>query len=276
MIKKLEEIKNVISEAKAILIMAGAGMGVDSGLPDFRGKKGFWKEYPKAEELKLGFESLANPYWFAVNPAFAWAFYGHRYNLYKKTSPHEGFRMILELTKAKDDNYFIFTSNVDGQFQKAGFNSEKIFECHGSIHHFQCSENCNKKIWKSKYNEFEIDMKKFEASDIPLCPSCNNIARPNILMFDDLRWNSQRSDKQEAKFNTWIKKFRKKDNKLVIFEIGAGTEISTLRYRSEYMTKRFKDNITLIRINPRDFGIEEDIGYSVPYNAVNGLEKILS
>ena len=77
MLEKLDEIKQIISEAQAVLITAGAGIGVDSGLPDFRGNEGFWNAYPIAKKLNLGFQDLANPHWFDVNPLLAWAFYGH-------------------------------------------------------------------------------------------------------------------------------------------------------------------------------------------------------
>ena len=59
-------------------------------------------------------------------------FYLYRLDLYRKTIPHEGFNKLLDIVKSKNDNYFIFTSNVDGQFQKAGFDENKITECHGS------------------------------------------------------------------------------------------------------------------------------------------------
>ena len=90
-----------IEDSDAVLITAGAGMGVDSGLPDFRGKEGFWKAYPIAKQLGLSFEEMANPIWFRKNPKLAWAFYGHRLNLYKKTVPHAGFSMLLDLVKEK-------------------------------------------------------------------------------------------------------------------------------------------------------------------------------
>ena len=97
-IENLEEIKQLISQAEAVLITAGAGMGVDSGLPDFRGNEGFWKAYPIAEKLNLSFTQLASPSWFYEDPFFAWAFFG--------------------------------------QFQKALFDENKIVECHGRISHF--------------------------------------------------------------------------------------------------------------------------------------------
>ena len=106
-IENLEEIKQLINQAEAVLITAGAGMGVDSGLPDFRGNEGFWKAYPIAEKLNLSFTQLASPSWFYEDPFFAWAFYGHRYNLYKNTIPHDGFKMLLDFVKEKNNNYLI-------------------------------------------------------------------------------------------------------------------------------------------------------------------------
>ena len=124
-----------IKEADTLIFTAGAGMGVDSGLPDFRGDKGFWRAYPALKEREISFEDMANPDWFLQNPRLAWGFYGHRLNLYRKTTPHAGFAMLLKW--AKEKQYFCFTSNVDGAFQKAGFEPNRIVECHGSIHHLQ-------------------------------------------------------------------------------------------------------------------------------------------
>lgn len=58
-----------IEHAEAIIIMAGAGMGVDSGLPDYRGDEGLWRDYPRLKELGLSFESAANPGWFQDDPS---------------------------------------------------------------------------------------------------------------------------------------------------------------------------------------------------------------
>lgn len=269
MIDKIEEIKRVITEAEAVLITTGAGMGVDSGLPDFRGNTGFWKAYPFAAKLGISFEELANPKWFYNEPKVAWAFYGHRYNLYKNTTPHDGFKMLLDLVKSKDENYFIFTSNIDGQFQKAGFDSEKIIECHGSISHFQCLYNCTKKIWEAD-EKFDIDFEKFESHTLPKCPNCKELARPNILMFGDFNWNARRTTNQEARYNRWKKQNSKK--KLLVIEIGAGTAISTVRRESEWVAKYYGGK--LIRINPRDFQVDTNYAYSVPFGALEGLRNL--
>ncbi len=99
--------RSIIQQSDALLITAGAGMGVDSGLPDFRGDEGFWEAYPVAKRLGLRFVELASPEWFARDPELAWAFYGHRLHLYRQTVPHEGFGMLLELAHSKQD-HFIF------------------------------------------------------------------------------------------------------------------------------------------------------------------------
>ena len=92
---KLQEASRIAAQklksAQALIITSGAGMGVDSGLPDFRGNKGFWKAYPMYERLGLNFFEAANPAHFIRDPAFGWGFYGHRAGLYSNTHPHEGF-----------------------------------------------------------------------------------------------------------------------------------------------------------------------------------------
>src|SRR5512143_3806360 len=80
--------------AQVLLIVAGAGLGVASGLPDFRGERGFWNAYPMYERLGISFVGAANPAHFQRDPAFGWGFYGHRTNLYRATVPHEGFHIL--------------------------------------------------------------------------------------------------------------------------------------------------------------------------------------
>ncbi|MAH08389.1 MAG: hypothetical protein CL961_01830, partial [Euryarchaeota archaeon] len=95
-------------------------------------KIGIGTTTPRAK-LGIEFEQMANPEWFDTNPRLAWGFYGHRLNLYRSTEPHNGFKIILERFKKDKIPVFIFTSNVDGHFQKTGFAEEQIMECHGSL-----------------------------------------------------------------------------------------------------------------------------------------------
>src|SRR5437870_5988590 len=139
---ELQRAAEAIAAADALLIGAGAGMGVDSGLPDFRGDKGFWKAYPPYEKLGLDFISLANPRWFRDDPTLAWGFYGHRLNLYRSTTPHPGFQILKGWAERMPRNGFIYTSNVDGHFQRAGFSAGGILEVHGALDFMQCTRDC--------------------------------------------------------------------------------------------------------------------------------------
>nr|VFJ77396.1 MAG: Sir2 family protein [Candidatus Kentron sp. FW] len=237
-----------INRAEAILVGAGAGMGVDSGLPDFRGDEGFWRAYPPFKRLGLSFVDVANPTWLATDPKLAWGFYGHRLHLYRDTEPHEGFR-IPRHWMARAGNGFVFTSNVDGQFQKAGYAEDNIVECHGSLHHLQCMGGCSRDIWSAEKTQVSVDPDTFQATDpLPRCPRCGALARPNVLMFGDGGWYPERTTRQETAFRGWLG--RVSGLRLVIVECGAGGAVPTVRNTCEAIAAGA--DTTLIRINPRE------------------------
>ncbi|MFC2088174.1 NAD-dependent deacetylase [Calditrichota bacterium] len=270
--QSIKDAANAIETTDALLITAGAGIGVDSGLPDFRGNQGFWKAYPPIAKLGISFSEMANPHWFQRDPNLAWAFYGHRLNLYRRTKPNDGFKMLLEFASKKNGNYFVFTSNVDGQFQKAGFDNDKIEECHGSIHHFQCTSLCGDDIWDASEIEVEVDEDRFKAIDpLPLCINCSSLARPNILMFGDWLWAAHRSNEQGERLSNWLKDIFQQNLKLVAIEIGAGQAVPTVRYKSESVARY--DKATLIRINPRYYHVPTG-NISIPLGSLEGIQKI--
>ncbi len=256
----------VVEEADTIFISAGAGMGVDSGLPDFRGNTGFWEAYPCLEEEGLSFQDLANPAWFHDDPRRAWGFYGHRLNLYQKTAPHQGFEILQSWCNGKTGDPFVFTSNVDGHFQKSGFHHNSIYECHGSINHLQCAGGCTAAIWPAEGISISVQEDRLVAEgDLPTCPYCSGVARPNILMFGDAEWLSNRSALQHEKFKAW--QLQHGNKKIVTIELGAGKAIPTARYASESMPGE------LVRINPRDSDGCNGV-ISIPLGAIEALRAI--
>ena len=240
-----------IGAAEAIIVTAGAGMGVDSGLPDFRGPEGFWRNYPPYAKLGLSFEQLANPQWFNRDPALAWGFYGHRLELYRRSTPHAGFAWLRRWAQKKPHGYFVFTSNVDGQFQKAGFAEERVVECHGSVLHLQCNKPCCAATWPVPEElQLTIDAVTMRATgELPRCRSCGELARPNVLMFGDKTWSPGRTLAQQVRFHAWLRSLAR--GRFVVIELGAGTHVSTVRSQSEELAAAGR--VPLIRINPRDF-----------------------
>jgi NAD-dependent SIR2 family protein deacetylase len=261
-----------IAAADALLVTAGAGMGVDSGLPDFRGTEGFWRAYPAIARLGLSFEEMAHPAWFSENPGLAWAFYGHRLNLYRRTAPHAGFAWLRAMTAAKPRGYFVFTSNVDGHFQRAGFAPDRLVECHGSIHHFQCTRPCSEEIWEAAAEEVRVEEASFRAEEpLPRCPRCPALARPNVLMFGDWSWLGHRTMAQQQRFAAWLEDLRRAAARLAVVELGAGTAVPTVRQTSERV--RHQLGGTLIRINPRETAVPEG-QIALPFGAQDGLRRI--
>ncbi|MDR0378743.1 MAG: NAD-dependent deacetylase [Candidatus Accumulibacter sp.] len=250
-----------ITEADGLLITAGAGMGVDSGLPDFRGREGFWRAYPPLEHLDLDFEEIASGGTMHRMPRLCWGFYGHRLALYRRTEPHEGFRILRRWAEGLTHGAFVFTSNVDGQFQKAGYPEERIMECHGSIHHLQCTKH----VWPADDFLPEVDMRACELkNDLPLCPYCGERARPNVLMFNDYGWIDQRTALQEIRLRDWLAGTERQ----VVVEMGAGKAIATVRRFSERHGPR------VVRINPVDFKIASHLGIGIQGGALEVLRAI--
>ncbi len=255
----------LIDQADGILITAGAGMGVDSGLPDFRGGQGFWGTYPALGRVGMRFESIASPQAFEDNPQLAWGFYGHRLNLYRTTQPHAGFSILQRLAAEMPRGAFVFTSNVDGQFQKAGFKDVAICEVHGSIHHLQCMQGCAGDIWSAQEFQPLVDEAQcLLTSELPVCRECNGLARPNILMFGDWGWLEFRERLQNLRLNSWLDSVERP----MVIELGAGLQIPTVRMLGESL------DAPLIRINPRAAQVAHSRDVSLPLGALAGLRGI--
>jgi NAD-dependent SIR2 family protein deacetylase len=268
--ESLMQAAEAIRRAKALLIGAGAGMGVDSGLPDFRGNQGLWNAYPPYQKLGLDFVSLANPRWFRDDPTLAWGFYGHRLNLYRKTQPHAGFHILLRWAERMKHGAFVFTSNVDGHFQRSGFSANQIMEVHGAIDRMQCSRGCSGDLFPTDGLAISIDETTMRAREpLPACPRCGALARPNILMFNDWEWDSSRSSEQESRLSEWLQETG--SSPMVVVESGAGTAIPTVRRFCEEVADHPQRK--LIRINLREPEVP-DGHISLATSALSGLRAI--
>ena len=255
----------LIRAADGLLIGAGAGIGVDSGLPDFRGDHGFWRAYPPLAAAGIRFVEIANPRQFDVNPELAWGFYGHRLALYRTTIPHEGFAILRDIGARLPHGAFVFTSNVDGQFQRAGFDDGRLVECHGSIHHLQCTRPCGDAIWPADGVDPVVDPATcLMAPPLPRCPHCGALARPNILMFNDGRWLDARTAAQYARLKQWRARVRKP----VVIELGAGTDVPSVRHLCESL------GAPLIRINPRAPHVGPGRGVGLASGALDALRAL--
>lgn len=264
----LDRAADLIHQADSLIVAAGAGIGVDSGLPDFRGNEGFWRAYPALGAAGIAFTTAASPATFNDNPGLAWGFYGHRLNLYRATVPHAGFKILKSWGERMPHGVHVFTSNVDGQFQKAGFDADRVVECHGSIHHLQCLKPCSDAIWAADDFMPEVDAQACRlTNDGPRCPHCGGLARPNILMFGDGGWIEHRSARQTDRLERWLDAVERP----VVIELGAGTAIPSVRHFSQAVIRR---GGRLVRINPREPAVPTKADVGLAAGARDGLSAI--
>lgn len=254
-----------LQDADGLLITAGAGMGTDAGLPDFRDGKGFWRAYPAVGREGMRFDEIASPEAFHETPRLAWGLYGRRLNMCRQAVPHAGYDILRRWAKALPLGAFVYTSNVDGHFARAGFAPDRIAESHGSMYVLQCLNACTPHLWPADDFHPVVDEASCRLSSaVPMCPHCGAVARPNILMSNDWKWVPDRVLQQHAHMAQWLQKTRR----LVVVELGADASMPALRQFGERQAPR------VIRLHRRDFDIAPSAGVGLQGSVLDGLRRI--
>lgn len=246
--KTLNDIKELIEQADCILIGAGAGLSTSAGI-DYAGDE-FKKEFAPFIK-KYGFTDLytASFYEFETEEE-KWAYFAKHIKFAdtgRKATPL--YKNIYELVKNK--SYFVITTNVDDQFEKAGFEKNKIFATQGSYSKLQCSEACHNKL----YDDTELVNRMIEETDcnlkiptnlVPICPVCKERMEVNLrkdaYFVQDENWYKQSKAYEDFVNNA-------KDKKVILLELGVGFNTPIIiRFPFEQMTMQNK-NWNLVRIN---------------------------
>jgi NAD-dependent SIR2 family protein deacetylase len=265
-------IKSWLSEAEALVISTGAGMGVDSGLADYRGNGGQWGQV-EHEAGKSIFE-VVNPQAFLDNPAYSWALFGARMQDYARTEPHRGFRILKDWTERYGLDCFCLTSNIDGHLQKAGFEEDRIRELHGSLAYFQCADpKASARLWPASPSGEEI-VAQAAQGQYPTCPYTGLPARPNVYMFRDYTFVNTRTKMQEVHFQEFLERNRGK--RMLVIEIGSGPHVQSIRMKTRMLRKDCQAHV--LRINPKDYRVAPPgIGLAMgALEALTALEAYLA
>jgi len=216
---------------------------------------------------------VASPQTFERDASLAWGFYGHRLNLYRHIQPHKGFAILKAWTLAKPMPGWVYTSNVDGQFQKEGFDGNSIHECHGSLHHLQCSRRGCSDIWSADCFDPQVDEEACRLrNDLVRCPTCGQLARPNVLMFSDWGWIGKRSDAQRNREVAWLAEMAQHRARIAVIELGAGTTIPSVRHFSQRLISDL--DARLVRINVRESEVPSSRDVGLGMGAMAALRTI--
>lgn len=248
LLEKANKIRKLLEEADYILIGAGAGLSTSAGI-NYVGKE-FEKEFEPFIK-KYNFTDLytASFYDFKTEEE-KWAYFAKHIKFAdtgRKATPL--YKKIYELVK--DKRYFVITTNVDDQFEKAGFDKDKIFAVQGSYSKIQCSNACHNKL----YDDAELVDKMIEQTDsnlkiptnlVPVCPVCGgrmevNLRKDAYFVQDD-NWY-----KQDEKYSEFLDST--KDKKVVLLELGVGFNTpGIIRFPFEQLTLQ-NEKWNLVRIN---------------------------
>lgn len=177
----IEKIKELIKTSDAIIIGAGAGLSTAAGF-EYGGE--YFLNNFKDMNQKYGYTDLYSASFHEFqNLKEKWGFWARFIYIERyKDGPKELYVDLLKLVK--DKNYFVITTNVDHQFQLAGFNKERLFYTQGDYGLFQCSTPCHNKTYDNKEIIMEmlknLDDNQIPESLIPKCPICHKEMMPNL------------------------------------------------------------------------------------------------
>jgi NAD-dependent protein deacetylase/lipoamidase len=149
-----------------ILVITGAGISADSGIPTFRGKDGYWR---KLDPMKL-----ATPEAFRADPQLVWDWYLYRRKIASEAQPNFGHEVIAKLSHASRE-FLLVTQNVDDLHERAGTRSDRMVKVHGDLFLNRCfNSSCDQQNRES-----------VPESALPTCPRCSSLLRPGVVWFGE-------------------------------------------------------------------------------------------
>jgi NAD-dependent deacetylase len=187
-----------IAKADRVLVLTGAGISKESGIPTFRGEEGLWKKFSPQE--------LASFEGFYENPALVSEWYQHRREIIEEVAPNRGHKALVAMEKIYPE-FTIVTQNVDNLHQRAG--SQNVIEIHGNIMRNYCID-CNKQFSPEEFKEIYSS----DDEHIPRCDRCNGLIRPDVV------WFGEALPEKEIKLS--FQKARKCD---ICFSIGTSAQV---------------------------------------------------
>jgi NAD-dependent deacetylase len=159
-----------------VLVITGAGVSAESGIPTFRGKDGYWRNLDPAK--------LATPEAFARDPELVWEWYRERRQRICNAQPNAAHAAIAKLARHADE-FLLVTQNVDDLHARAGIPKEKMVQIHGDIFVTRCSR-CD---FERHEHEQEQEQEQ-EGVGVPRCPECDALMRPGVVWFgEQLPWD---------------------------------------------------------------------------------------
>ncbi|CAN5122053.1 NAD-dependent protein deacylase Cob1 [soil metagenome] len=166
--ERLSALVALVQEHQPCVVLTGAGISTESGIPDFRSPTGIWADYDPMEYATIDA--------FRRDPVKVWGFYALRFEALTRAEPNAG-HLALAALERRGLVRAVITQNIDGLHERAG--SQDVVEVHGSIRTARCLE-CGERV------PFERAVSALRTAPAPPCPSCRSILKPDVVMFGEL------------------------------------------------------------------------------------------
>lgn len=166
----LHALAGELRRARRVLVITGAGMSADSGLPTYRGVGGLYDSGPTADGVAI--EDALSGEMMRGRPELCWKYLGEIERACRGRQPNAGHRVLAALAPAYE-RFTVLTQNVDGFHRMAG--STDLIEIHGNLHRLQCG-----------FCPYEEELADYSGLQIPpLCPYCAGLVRPRVVLFGE-------------------------------------------------------------------------------------------
>lgn len=236
----LDKLARTVADCRRCVVLTGAGISAESGVPTFRGKEGLWGKF-KPEEL-------ATMDAFVANPDIVWEWYSWRRELLDSIRPNAAHYALTQIEQLFDQ-FQLITQNVDGLHQAAG--SKEVLEMHGNIRHNKCVDcNCP---FEGKPN--------INPNRIPACQTCGGKIRPDVVWFGELL--------DPATIDRAFELSEKAD---LFFSIGTS---SLVQPAAALPVAAARHGATLVEINPEHTPISEIADFYFPAPAGEFLPELM-
>jgi len=173
----IEVVARLLHRSRSLLLITGAGLSADSGLPTYRGSGGLYSADPGADgEIggdALPIEELLSAEGMRRDPEAIWRHLGRVEEACRDAKPNRGHAVIAAMEQTFE-RVWVLTQNVDGFHQRAGSNN--VISIHGNVHQLRCTA-CSHRATVESYAELDAFP--------PLCPSCGAMLRPDVVLFGE-------------------------------------------------------------------------------------------
>jgi len=227
-----------------VLVLTGAGVSAESGIPTFRGKDGYWRNLDPTK--------LATPEAFARDPQLVWDWYRERRQRIRNARPNAAHEAIARLAHQTEE-FLLVTQNVDDLHARVGVAAEKMVQIHGDIFVTRCS--------RCEFERHEYEQE--HEHGLPRCPDCHALLRPSVVWFGE-----QLSRNELERVEDFL------GGGPCEIVIVAGTT-ATFGYIIDWALRASRDGAQLIEVNPEETPLSRFATQQVREPAAIALPRIV-